>query len=146
MHFTKTQIKAILFLIAILSVAIAYHFIKHILYPQEPFDFSQFEEKFDKRRDSIAIVLEEGVPIESTPDSIQTVKPTITSSQNQIININTADKDQLTKLPRIGPVIAQRIIDYRNQNGKFVRKEDLKDVKGIGEKTFDNLKDLIKIK
>jgi competence protein ComEA len=143
MYFTKTQLKAILFLVAILSVAIAYHFIKQILYPQEPFDFSQFEEKFDSRRDSIAKILEEGMPPQSLPDSTQPVKPTITSTQNQIININTADKNELTTLPRIGPVIAQRIIDYRNENGKFVKIEDIKNVKGIGEKTFDNLKDLI---
>ncbi len=57
-------------------------------------------------------------------------------SSGEKININTAGIDQLTKLPRIGPKIAQRIIDFRKKNGKFKRPQDLMKVKGIGEKTF----------
>lgn len=145
MYFTKTQKKAILFLVTVFSLVIIYHLVKQVLYPKELFDFSQFEEKFDSRRDSIAKVLEEGIPPPDDIDSISSVKSITPSIQNKIININTADKDELTKLPRIGPAIAQRIINYRTQNGKFTTKEDIQNVKGIGEKTYQKLKDLISV-
>jgi comEA protein len=145
MYFTKSQKKAILFLVIILSLVTAYHFIDQILYPHQPFDFSQFEEKFNARRDSIEKILETGESFQSPDTSDYPANSQNPQLQNPIININTADKNELTKLPRIGPTIAQRIIDYRNLNGKFASKEDIQKVKGIGEKTFDKLKDLITV-
>ena len=59
------------------------------------------------------------------------------------ININTAPVEVLENLPRIGPKVAQRIVDFRKQNGPFKKIEELMKVKGIGEKTFARLKDLI---
>lgn len=59
------------------------------------------------------------------------------------ININTATVRQLVDLPAIGEVMAQRIVDYRNTIGKFKSKEQLKNVSGIGEKTYGNIKDKI---
>lgn len=61
------------------------------------------------------------------------------------ININTANLSQLDSLPGIGPTYAQRIIDYRNQNNKFKTIEEIKNIKGIGDKTFEKFKDLISI-
>ncbi len=61
------------------------------------------------------------------------------------ININTASVQELTTLPRIGPKKAAAIIEFRNKNGKFQRVEDIMKVKGIGEKTFLRLKDLITV-
>jgi competence protein ComEA len=61
------------------------------------------------------------------------------------ININTATIAELESLPRIGPKVAQRIIDYRTQNGPFKKVEDLMKVQGIGEKIFNQLKDRITI-
>ena len=61
------------------------------------------------------------------------------------INLNTATLEELTKLKRIGPVYAQRIIDYREKHGPFERIEDLMKVKGIGQKTFDANKDIITV-
>lgn len=61
------------------------------------------------------------------------------------ININTATAQELTTLPRIGPKKAAAIIEFRNKNGKFQRIEDIMKVKGIGEKTFLRLKDLITV-
>ncbi len=52
------------------------------------------------------------------------------------VNINTASAEQLMLLPRIGPSVAGRIIEFRDQNGKFKQVADLMLVKGIGEKTF----------
>lgn len=56
------------------------------------------------------------------------------------ININTADLTQLQQITGVGPVTAQKIIDYRNANGNFSAIEDLKNVSGIGEKTFEKMK------
>jgi len=60
---------------------------------------------------------------------------------DQKINLNTATASELDALPGIGPVIAQRILDYRAQHGPFARPEDLMEVSGIGEATFNRIKD-----
>lgn len=64
-------------------------------------------------------------------------------NSNKIININSANQSDLENLPGIGEATALKIIDYRNNNGKFNSIEDLKNVKGIGENKFDKIKDLI---
>lgn len=61
------------------------------------------------------------------------------------VNINTANKEKLMNLPGIGETTAQRIIEYREQNGKFKKIEDLQNVSGIGEAKYNNLKDKITI-
>jgi competence protein ComEA len=69
--------------------------------------------------------------------------PSDQSAPGSQININTADLAALDTLPGIGPVIAQRILDYRQANGPFDRIEDIMDVPGIGEGTFEKIRDLI---
>lgn len=65
-------------------------------------------------------------------------------AQEQVkININKATVDQLTALKRIGPSYAQRIIDYRNENGPFEKPEDIMKVRGIGTKTYEANKTVI---
>lgn len=61
------------------------------------------------------------------------------------ININTAPAAELETLPRIGPKVAQRIVDFRTKNGSFKRIEDIMKVQGIGEKIFDEIKELITV-
>ena len=61
------------------------------------------------------------------------------------VNLNTADATALETLPRVGPALAQRIIDWREANGGFGTIDDLKSVTGIGDKTFDGLKDLVTV-
>ncbi|MEA3485794.1 MAG: ComEA family DNA-binding protein [Candidatus Aerophobetes bacterium] len=63
----------------------------------------------------------------------------------QKIDINRASLPQLTHLPGIGPVLAQRIIDYRREKGKFRTLLELQDVPGIGEKKLQQIKDKITI-
>lgn len=62
-----------------------------------------------------------------------------------LININTANQSALESLPKIGPTIAQRIIEYRNTNGAFKNTADIKNVKGIGDKTFEQIRDKITV-
>ena len=59
------------------------------------------------------------------------------------ININRANASQFESLPKIGPVIAKRIMDYRKLNGQFAALEDIQKVTGIGAKTFARIKDRI---
>ncbi|MDD2360007.1 MAG: ComEA family DNA-binding protein [Syntrophaceticus schinkii] len=61
------------------------------------------------------------------------------------ININTASAAELDTLPGIGPVLAQRIIDYRTTHGQFRSVADLQKVSGIGSRRYEQLKDLITI-
>ncbi len=63
-----------------------------------------------------------------------------------LININTADVDTLTRLEGIGETKAKAIIDYRVKNGNFSSAEEIMNVKGIGEKTYENIKDKITVK
>lgn len=61
------------------------------------------------------------------------------------VNLNTADVAALDTLPRVGPAIAQRIIDWRDQNGRFTSVDDLMAVPGIGEKMLASLRDLVTV-
>ena len=67
------------------------------------------------------------------------------SNSSDMININTADAETLTKLKGIGPALAQRIIDYREQTGAFKSIDEIKNVHGIGDKKFADIKDKITI-
>ncbi len=62
------------------------------------------------------------------------------------IDLNTATLSQLNGLPGIGPVIAERILELREKSGPYKRIEDLMNIRGIGEKKFLKLKDLITVK
>lgn len=59
------------------------------------------------------------------------------------VNINTAGVSELDGLPGIGPVLAQRIVDWRTENGPFQTAEDLLQVEGIGPATLENLQSCI---
>ncbi len=63
--------------------------------------------------------------------------------ENDKVNINTATLNELDSLPGIGPSTAQKIIDYREENGNFKTIEDLQNVKGIGDAKFEEIKDKI---
>jgi competence protein ComEA len=62
------------------------------------------------------------------------------------IDLNKATLSQLDSLPGIGPVIAERILELREKSGPYKRIEDLMNIRGIGEKKFLKLKDLITVK
>ena len=67
------------------------------------------------------------------------------AASSEMININTADAKELATLKGIGAALAQRIIDYREQNGAFKSIDEIKNVSGIGEKKFAAFKDKITI-
>lgn len=78
------------------------------------------------------------------PFKVETAPQVAGEEISSQININTATLEQLDSLPGIGPVYAQRIIDYR-QKKSFSSLEEIMEIQGIGEKTFAKFKDLITI-
>jgi competence protein ComEA len=91
--------------------------------------------------DGQQLVIPERVPTVG-PGTPSPEPPPLTGSH---LNINLATAEQLDTLPGIGPAIAQRIIDYRTTNGPFNSIDELLNIEGIGEGTFEELKDLIAV-
>ena len=86
-------------------------------------------------------ILEEG----SGENIIEETNMTLGASTKEV-NINKATETELQSLPGIGASLASRIIEYRNQNGKFSKIEDIKNVNGIGDSKYENIKDFITVK
>ena len=61
------------------------------------------------------------------------------------VNLNSATLAELDGLPHIGPVLAQRILDFRTEHGRFASVDELNEVSGIGEKTFADLQPLVTV-
>ena len=95
---------------------------------------------------SALMATEEETPSESSEPS-ETDEEASAASNAVVfpININTAEAWELDALPRIGPVIAERIIDYRLANGPFEYYEQIMDVSGIGQTTYEAIYDYITI-
>jgi competence protein ComEA len=67
------------------------------------------------------------------------------SNPEVLVNINTATQEELESLPGIGPVTAQKIIEYRETNGPFIGIEDIQKVSGIGPATFEKIRNHITV-
>ena len=80
------------------------------------------------------------------PNELESEKLNVESlSSNKVIRLNSATVEELDKLDGIGPSIAQRIIDYRTENGGFKSVEEIKLVPGIGDKMFEKIKNEIQL-
>lgn len=86
------------------------------------------------------VVPKQGEKIDKTINSYENVE-----YGKRLININTAIESELEDLPGIGAVKAKQIVEYRTSNGVFKTPEEIKNVPGIGDKTFNSLKDMITI-
>lgn len=78
--------------------------------------------------------------VQTQPSAVQEADDNAASG---LININTASAEQLCTLPGIGEALAERIIEYREENGAYTDTSDIIDVSGIGLATYDGIKDKI---
>lgn len=99
---------------------------------------------------NLAYILEDGekIYIPKKGEDILNNQTSIsqTSSADNKININKATQTELETIPGIGPSTALKIIYYRNENGKFSKIEDIKNISGIGDTKFNNIKNYITVK
>ena len=104
---------------------------------KEPVDVCEVKDQDLTNCDDATIIV-------TNPDSNKEI-----SNSNEVVDnkvsINNGTKEELMTLSGIGEVKAQAIIDYRNKNGKFSKIEDLMNVSGIGESTYNQIKDNIKL-
>jgi competence protein ComEA len=110
-----------------------------------------FAEDADHDAVNLARALSDGeqlvVPIEGAIDAdvVPGASGSVTAPADGLIDLNTADLSALDTLPRVGPAIAQRIIDWRETNGRFTSVEDLLAVPGIGDKMLESLRPLVRV-
>jgi len=98
---------------------------------------------------NLAYILEDGekIYIPKKGESTENFSPSYNnSSSSNKININKATQTELETIPGVGPSTALKIINYRKENGKFSNIEDIKNVSGIGEAKFNNIKEYICVK
>lgn len=94
---------------------------------------------------AIAAVLTAASVVVQTPPPATPPAQSSPAPQAAVLNLNTATKADLEKLPGVGPAMAQRIIEYRQKVGAFKKAEELMNVQGIGEKSFLKLKPLVTV-
>lgn len=102
----------------------------------------------DVSKINLAYILEDGekLYIPSINDKEDVEYLLSEKSGSSKININTAKLEELQNIPGVGPSIAQAIIDYREENGKFMNIEDIKSVSGVGESKYKKMEEYIKVK
>ena len=150
--FTETEIYVVLFLAGMFMLGFVYvEFIKDDT-PTENKNFDYSEEdslfnyysklnpEYNVADSSLISNLEIKKRVLELSDSFAYVKKDLSSLVEKSININTAGVTELVKLPGIGEKTAEKIIQLRNQKGKFRRLEDLMEVRGIGEVKFNKIK------
>lgn len=98
-----------------------------------------------RENDQISTLQKQNDELRTQLSSKPQVAGTSTDNQSDKININTADAAELDKLPGIGLAKAADIISYRDSHGGFKSIEEINNVKGIGDATFEKLKDSITI-
>lgn len=165
--FTKNEISVILFLTAVLTSGFALKYYRQVISGSDVrnYDYTRTDEEFKRLSENInkrISIQDSGSHNENiepadtsllnemitSGDSLRSLKvnpseSSITDLFSEVININTATKDQLTGLPGVGESTAEKIISYRN-GSRFRKAEDIMNVKGIGKKKFEKIRNLIK--
>lgn len=154
--FTETEILVILFLAGLFILGFVYvEFIKsdtaeykHIDYSKQDSLFAYYSNlnpEFDIDDPRLDSNLEIKRRVLELSDTIAYVKKDLSTLAEKSININTAGVNELIKLPGIGEKTAEKIIQLRNERGKFKRLDELMDVRGIGEVKFNKIKKFLYI-
>ncbi len=167
LSFTKSEVRVILFLTAVLTSGLAVKYYRQVIAGStvKNFNYKGSDEEFKRLSDNVShrnAKEDSGNSIENSEitdtslisemaaseDSLKSLKVIPAEDANndivsEVININTASKEQLTGLPGVGESTAEKIISYRNDK-KFRKAEDIMNVKGIGKKKFEKMKNFIK--
>ncbi len=165
--FTKNEVSVILFLSAVLTSGFAIKYYRQVISGNavRNYDYTGTDEEFKRLSDNInkqISVQDSGNYDENretadtsllnemitSGDSLKSSKKNPAESNftdlfSEVININTATKEQLTGLPGVGESTADKIISYRI-GSRFRKAEDIMNVKGIGKKKFEKIRNLIK--
>jgi competence protein ComEA len=130
--FTPQEVKAIIFLVVILLIGSGV-----TLYKKYHPDFAP--ELLLKENRQIEKKIAEPPKVSLNPEDPDS------KTSNKKINLNTATLQELDSLPGIGKELGKRILDYRESKGNFSSIEELQKIKGIGQKTFEKLKNLVTV-
>ncbi len=139
---TRRETHALALVLLFLAAGLA---IRHVRYHLVPYDPSYYAEVDRLAAAPPTVADSSATPLLSRPTSIpdstrpDTVDPPVKRPVNTV-RINSATAAELEQLPRIGPKTAERIVAFRETNGPFRRPEDLMQIRGIGEKTFEGLR------
>lgn len=126
---TPTERRVLLFLAGTLVAGAAIRYYQETAPHGPDFDYRAADSSFAAFQERIAA---------DTAETAQMV-------QGQPLNINTASIVELLSLPGIGPTLAERIVEHRQQTGRFTTVDDLQSVKGINKKKFEKLKPYISV-
>ncbi|MEK7432260.1 MAG: helix-hairpin-helix domain-containing protein [Cyanobacteriota bacterium] len=103
------------------------------------------EKKMDKKMDKKVEAKKDDKKVDAKKLQAKKDDKKVDAKKMVAVNINTATEAQLKAIPGVGPVIAKAIVEYRTKNGKFKKIEDLKSIKGIGDKTFESMKKMLSL-
>ncbi|MFO7799260.1 ComEA family DNA-binding protein [Rhodohalobacter sp.] len=148
-----------LLMVLTVLMTFAYSF-TDLIFPEPEFDYSVSDSIFAAKSAQLAsereMILERYRPVDDVKISetslihvqIDTIpadstKESTMAVSDSLININTASAEKLQELPGIGPAYSKRIVEWRLKNGLFVSKEQLLEIKGIGEKRLEAIQPLI---
>lgn len=101
--------------------------------------------RYKPERSTAPISDSEPILTESKPDTAETDTTRNETAETDLININTASFEELQELPGVGPAYAERIIEWREEHGPFTEKEQLLEIRGIGERRLENMKSMIEL-
>ena len=142
--FTPIESRVVIFLLASFVAGMGIRLIKSTASGESSFDYSASDSEFAARsrqltmEDSSSVDAEQAESPESKPK--QRARATASKElQPESINLNSATKDELIKLPGIGEAMAERIMLYREEHGPFDSVEELTNIKGIGKKKLERI-------
>lgn len=92
-----------------------------------------------------ALILCLSISLAMVPPTAMAQRNSAQTSASDKVNLNTATVEELQVIPGIGPAMAKRVVEYRAKVGKFTKIEDILNVKGIGEKMFQKMKDRLTV-